>query len=232
MLVFAAASLRDVMQDLKTPFESASGLDVVYNFAGSNTLALQIEAAPAADVFLSADEAWMDRLAKGGRLVPGTRRSFLSNQLVVVANADSPLQLAAPADLATAPFRFLSLADPEAVPAGRYAKGFLERVEVDGGDLWSRVQARVAPAPDVRAALAMVAAQPDVVGIVYRTDAMTSPRVRVLFTVADELSPRISYAAAAIQGGPDPSGAVRFLDFLAGAEARAHFAARGFLPVP
>ena len=228
-LVFAAASLKDVLEDVGREFESRHGLGPVFNFAGSNVLALQVEATESADVFLSASERWMGYVEDKQLLVAGTRRSFLSNRLVIVANHASPLELERPADVASAEFRFLSLANPDAVPAGGYAKEFLENVAVDGRSLWDQVRSRVAPAPDVRAALGMVEAQPDVIGIVYQTDAAVSDKVRVVLPVPESLAPGISYAAAQVRGGRNPEAARAFLEFLASPEAVELFRKHGFV---
>ena len=228
-LVFAAASLKDVLEDVGREFESRRGLSPVFNFAGSNVLALQIEATESGDILLSASEQWMDYVEEKGLLVPGTRRSFLSNGLVIIANHASTLELKNPVDLASAEFRFLSLANPEAVPAGRYAKQFLEDVAVDGERIWDRVRDRVAPAPDVRAALGMVEAQSDVLGIVYRTDAAVSDKVRVVLPAPQSLTPPISYAAAQVLGGRNREAGRAFLEFLASPEALDLFRKHGFV---
>jgi molybdate transport system substrate-binding protein len=230
LLVFAAASLKDVLGELSRPFETQTGISPVFNFAGSNVLALQIEASPqSAQVFLSADENWMDHVDKAGLIEPGSRRAFLSNRLVIIANRDNPLQLPSPAQLADADFRYLSLADPEAVPAGRYARRFMEHVAVGDTNLWTRVKDRVAPAPDVRAALALVEAQKEIIGIVYRTDAAISKKVRVVLDVPEELTPAIRYSCACIRNSRDAEAARAFLDFLASPEAVAVFRAHGFV---
>ena len=228
-LVFAAASLKDVLEEVGGEFESRNGHPPVFNFAGSNVLALQVEATESADVFLSASERWMDYVEQKQLLVAGTRRSFLSNRLVIIANRASGLELEHPADLASAEFRFLSVANPEAVPAGGYAKEFLENVAVDGKTLWDQVRSRVAPAPDVRAALGMVEAQPDVIGIVYQTDAAISDKVRVVLPVPQSMPPDISYAAAQVRGGRNPEAARAFLEFLASPEAVELFRKHGFV---
>jgi len=236
VVVFAAVSLRDALLALEEPARRQAGLRPVYNFAGSNVLARQIEAAPAADVFLSADERWVNELEAAGRLLVGSRRTLLSdrlvlsNHLVAVARPDGPAGIAAPVDLAGDGYRFLSLGDPAAVPAGIYARRFLETARLPGdASLWSAVRERVAPAPDVRAALAMVAARRDAVGIVYATDAATSDAVRVLFAVPPELAPQIRYGAAAVAGGPAGGAVARaYLDFLASATARRVFEEQGF----
>ncbi|HSR52533.1 MAG TPA: molybdate ABC transporter substrate-binding protein [Acidobacteriota bacterium] len=225
MVVYAAASLRDVMQDLSSAFQKNSGTRVLFNFAGSNVLAQQIEASPEADVFLSANEQWMDFLQEAGRIETETRRIFASNRLVIIAHRDSPLQLDDPAQLAELDFRYLSLADPEAVPAGRYARQYLQSIDPQ---LWKRLESRVAPAPDVRAALALVEADPQILGIVYRTDSAASQRVKVLYQVPPERGPHIRYPAALIKNAPNPEQGKRFLEFLRSPEARGMLEAMGF----
>ena len=229
VLIFAAASLKDVLAEVGGRFEERAGIKPQFNFAGSNVLALQLEAAGSTAVFLSADEHWMDYLERKQLIVAGTRRTVVSNQLVIIANRDNPLELREPSDLASAPFRFLSLANPEAVPAGRYAKGFLEKVTVGGNSIWMQVRDRVAPAPDARAALAMVEAQRDVAGIVYKTDAASSGKVRVVLDVPAHLTPEISYAAALIGRDDDLNSERAFLDFLGDAEALEIFRKHGFI---
>ena len=229
LLIFAAASLKDVLGDAGNRFEDRAGIKPQFNFAGSNVLALQLEAAGLTAVFLSADERWMDYLEQKQLVVAGTRRTVVSNQLVIIANRDNPLELRKPSELASARFRFLSLANPDAAPAGRYAKGFLENVSVGGQSVWMQLRGRVAPAPDARAALAMVEAQQDVVGIVYRTDAATSDKVRIVLDVPAHLTPEISYAAALIGNDRDSKSGRAFLDFLGGTEALELFRRHGFM---
>lgn len=230
VMVFAAASLRDAALEIGPLFAQEAGSDVRYNFAGSNDLAQQILAAPKADVFLSANESWMDEVEAAGRLAAGTRSAFLSNRLVVVARADSPHRVSAPEDLATLPYRHLALANPDAVPAGIYAREWLASLPgPGGGTLWDAVAPRVAPALDVRAALALAESDPEVIGIVYRTDVAASERARVLYEVPAGEAPPVTYAAAAIDGGPNPEGGRAYVEFLAGEAAAAVFRRHGFV---
>ncbi len=235
LMVYAAASLRDVAADLAVELGSRQPSEVVYNFAGSSTLAQQIRAARGADVFLSADEHWVDVLEQAGRTVAGTRRVFLANRLVLIARHDAGIEIDDPRDLATAGtprgsrLRFLALADPQAVPAGRYARAALERLEVEGGTLWRALAGKVAPTLDVRAALALVESDPQIAGIVYRTDAMTSDRVRVLYDFPPSAGAPIHYCATLIAGGDAPELGRRFLDFLASPAARSIAAGHGFV---
>ncbi len=245
LVVFAAASLRDLAGDFAAELERRQPVEVVYNFAGSNTLAQQIHAAPGADVFLSADEAWVDFLDREGRTVAGSRQVFLSNRLVLIGHRDANLAIDDLSDLAaavapeggkrgTAPeggkrgtVRFLAVADPQAVPAGRYARAALERVEWHGGSVWSALAGRIAPTLDVRAALALVESDPEILGVVYSTDAMTSEKVQVLHELAPGHAP-IRYCATLIAGGPNPELGRRFLDLLISPAARELAERHGF----
>lgn len=233
VVVFAAASLRDVAEEIARELESRERLEVVFNFAGSNTLAQQIDAGPGADVFLSADEAWMDFLDRAGRLVEGSQRSLLSNRLVLIAHREAAIEVVEPADLvaAKAEYRFLAVADPRAVPAGRYARAHLERQNVNGATLWAHLADRVAPALDVRAALALVESDPEILGIVYRTDARTSEKVRVLYEFPPVEEVRITYWGALIVDGEALELGGRFLEFLQSPEGAAIAERHGFVPL-
>jgi molybdate transport system substrate-binding protein len=229
VMVFAAASLREVMQELGDAFEREHTSGVRLNLAGSNVLARQIVAASGADVFVSADDRWMDQVEAAGRVIEGSRRAILANRLVVVAPASSDWRMDEPADLATLDFAHLAIADPDAVPAGRYARAFLSGVALDEGSLWSALADRVVPTVDVRAALALVEADPSTVGIVYRTDAAAAPRTRILYEVAGDATPPIRYYAARIERADAPAAARRFYELLFSPGARDIFARHGFV---
>jgi molybdate transport system substrate-binding protein len=225
LTVYAASSLRDVLQELAPAVERATGTRLVFNLGASNDLARQIVAANKADLFFSADEGWMDRVAAAGLVDAGSRRSPLANRLVVVVPAASPLQISAPRDLASPAIRRLALGNPEAVPAGKYAKAWLE-----AQGQWTAVAERVIPTLDVRAALAAVESGAVEAGVVYRTDAAASQRVRVAYVLADGEGPRISYALAALQPRPHLEAARAVADWLSGPEAAAVFERFGFIP--
>ena len=231
ILVFAAASLREAMQELGTAFQQQAGARVTFNFAGSNDLAHQIGAARGMDLFLSASEGWMDTVQNAGRLVPGTRRDLLSNTLVIVASSRDTSSMTEPCALASLPFRNLAMGDPDAVPAGTYARTWMRSVQCGGRPLWDAVQDRVAPAPDVRAAMGLILADPRVVGVVYRTDQIAfADRTRVLFEVRD--GPPIRYVLAQVAEGDNPAAAQRFRAFLSSPQAAETFRRHGFTPVP
>jgi molybdate transport system substrate-binding protein len=226
--VYAAASLQDALGRLGAEFTARSGVPVKFSFAASSLLARQIEAGAEADVFVSADQAWMDYLEQRGRLRPGTRRTLLGNRLALVAPADSPVALTLGPDTPLAAALGggrLATGDPDSVPAGRYARAALTRL-----GLWDRVADRLVRAEDVRSALAFVARGEAPLGIVYATDARIDPRVRIVALFPEDTHPAIAYPGALTNGAR--AGAQAFLDFLAGARARAVFEEFGFTTPP
>lgn len=227
-VIFAAASLQDVAGDLAREFQRREGVAVELNLAASNTLAQQIQAAPGADVFLSADLHWVEVLESAGRVVSGSWRVLLGNRLVLIAGSAAEVRIERPEELADAEFSFLAMADPEAVPAGRYARATLEEIRIGGGTLWQAVSARVAPTLDVRAALALVESDPGIVGIVYSTDARQSRAVRVLHEFPPQGAARVTYHGVVIEGGRWPDLGARFLDFVVAPEGRRITGRHGF----
>jgi molybdate transport system substrate-binding protein len=219
ILVFAAASLTESLQEIGKAFESQTHVTPRFSFGGSSDLARQIKAGAPADVFFSADTAKMDDLERAGLVRKEDRREFLSNVLVVVVPSKSSLRVAEAKDLATLPR--LALADPAAVPAGIYSKKWLESL-----GLWSRIEPKVVPTLDVRAALAAVASEAVPAGIVYRTDAAISKDVRIALTVAN--GPEITYSVARVKASAKDA-AQKFVDFLAGDAGRAVFELHGFV---
>lgn len=224
--VFAAASLTDALQEIGKDYEKESGDKVSFNFAGSNTLAQQIRAGAPADVFFSADEARMDTLTAAGLIVKSTRKDLLGNSLVVITPVGG-LKIASPVDLKSASIRYLSLGDPKAVPAGIYAKSWLEKA-----GLWADLKGKIVPAENVRAALAVVASGNAEAGIVYKTDAATSKKVTVAYEIPAADAPAIAYPAAVVADSRQPAAARKFLAHLAGDAAMKTFAKYGFSKAP
>jgi molybdate transport system substrate-binding protein len=222
--VFAAASLTDALKGVAAGYEDGTGDRLVFNFAASSTLARQIGEGAPADVFFSADEAKMVGLEKQGMLVAGTRVSLLSNSLVVVVAAEGGVAIERPEDLAGPAVKRIALAEPRTVPAGIYAKAYLEKL-----GLWPAVEGKVVPTENVRAALAAVGAGNVDAGIVYKTDAAISDAVKVAVEVPAGDGPAISYPVAAVAGSPQPEAAKRFLAHLATREAARVFERFGFI---
>lgn len=220
--VSAAASLTDALKEIAPEYEKATGDKLVLNLGASSTLARQIQEGAPADLFLSADEAKMDSLEKRKLLLPGTRKSVLSNTLVVVVPSDSNLKIAGPADLTS--IRALALAEPQTVPAGIYAKEYLKRK-----GLWSKVIDRVVPTENVRAALAAVESGNVDAGIVYKTDAGISKEVKVAYEVPKAEAPDISYPFAVLAASGNKEAARKLLAYLQSPPALAVFRKYGFL---
>lgn len=221
--VFAAASLTSVLQEQAADWQKAGGEKVVFNFAASSALAVQISSGAPADIFFSADEAKMDQLEKKKLLVPGSRQSLLSNTLVVVVAAESNLAVTRPQDLAKN-VRVLALAEPQTVPAGIYAKEYLR-----GAGVWPQVIDKVVPTDNVRAALAAVEAGNADAAIVYATDASISKKVKVAWEIPAVEGPKISYPLALIAGSKEEAAARRFAEYLASEAGKATFRRHGFL---
>jgi len=222
--VFAAASLTDALKAIAANYEKQSPDKIVFNFAASSTLARQIAEGAPADIFFSADEAQMDMLAKKGAIDPATRKNILGNSLVVIVPIQSTLQIKSANDLTNANLKLIALADPKAVPAGVYAKAWLEKLQ-----LWPVIEPKVVPTENVRAALAAVASGNVDAGVVYKTDAAISKRVKIAYEIPRAEGPDISYPMALVKGSPQPEAAKKFLDYLSSKEAGQVFTRYGFL---
>jgi len=220
--VFAAASLTDSLKEIARDYEAASHDHIDFNFAGSSTLARQIEAGAPADIFLSADEKWMDYVDKKGLIDEKTRKDRLSNSLVIIVGVGSSLSIASPRDLAGV--ERISLADPKAIPAGIYAREYLQKL-----NLWTAVEPKVIPGVDVRAALAAVASGNADAGVVYKTDAAISKQVKVAYEVPAADGPAITYPMAVVKSSQNAEVAGKFLGYLESPAAGQVFARFGFI---
>ena len=232
IMVFAAASLRDATSELEERFLAYnSDFQLFFNYAGSNTLARQIISAPIADIFICANEYWMDEVESAGRVVEDSRVSYLSNQLVVIANVANSWHPIHPTDICRAEFSYLALANPDAVPAGRYAKEWLEGSSCGMPSLWEMLRGRIASALDVRSAMSLVESDPSIIGIVYKTDAAVSEKVRVVYEIPRETGPMITYSMARIKQAAPHRSTQKFYDYLIGSEANEVFKKYGFVPL-
>lgn len=223
--VFAAASMKESLDDVARQFEAASGNKVVVSYAASSALAKQIEAGAPADVFISADTDWADYLDTRKLLAPDTRANLLANKLVLIAPADSTstLKIAPSFKLADALGKDkLAMANPDAVPAGKYGKASLEALGV-----WASVSDKVARAENVRAALALVSRGETPYGIVYRTDALADKGVRIVDTFPAGTHPDITYPVAMIATRKS-SAAKSFIDFMKADKTRTTWEKYGF----
>ncbi len=220
--VFAAVSLTEALEEIAATYERQSGDEIVFHFGGSSILARQIEEGAPADLFLSADEARMDALAKLGLIVASTRASVLSNTLVVVVPKEGGMKLTAPGQLARV--QSLALAEPSSVPAGVYARLWLQKL-----GLWERLASKVVPTDNVRAALAAVESGNVDAAIVYKTDARVARQARVAFEVPRAQGPAISYPFALLRDAEEREAATKFLAYLQSKAALDVFVKHGFL---
>jgi molybdate transport system substrate-binding protein len=223
--IFAAASLKNALDEIAAAWQAETGKPTAISYAASTALAKQIEEGAPADIFFSADLAWMDYLAERTLIVEESRHSLLGNRIVLVAPADSTVEATIGANFPLAELLgdgHLAMADPEAVPAGKYGKAALEKLGV-----WDSVAGKVAAAENVRAALLLVSRGEAPLGIVYRTDVAAEPGVRIVDTFPADSHPPIVYPVAAVASSTNPDRAA-FLDYLRSPAARAVFEKQGF----
>jgi molybdate transport system substrate-binding protein len=227
--VFAAASLKESLDAVTRKFEDATGHKVVASYAASSALAKQIENGAPADLFISADLDWADYLDQRNLLATHTRINLLKNELVLIAPASSraTLTLAPGLDLAAALGKErLAIANPDAVPAGKYGKAALIALGA-----WSGVEHKLARAENVRGALLLVSRGETPLGIVYKTDALADKGVKVISTFPANTYPAIIYPAAVTAVSKTPVTA-ELLKFMTAAGVRAVWAQYGFSPAP
>ncbi|GJD37404.1 molybdate ABC transporter substrate-binding protein [Methylobacterium aerolatum] len=224
--VFAAASLKNALDDAAKAFTAQSGVTIRASYAASSALARQIESGAPADLFASADLEWMDYLAGKTLIRPETRVNLLTNRLVVVAPRDAKATSIAltPEGFAAAlgPDGRLATGEVNSVPIGKYAKLAFEKL-----GLWSGLRSRLAQADNVRAALALVSRGEAPLGVVYESDATSEPAVKVVGVFPPDSHPPVVYPFA-VTADAKGDGARRFLDFLRSAAARPFFEAQGF----
>ena len=221
--VFAAASLKNALDDVAAAWKATGAAPVSASYASSSTLAKQIEQGAPADVFVSADEQWMDYVAKRGLVdVP---HDLLGNRLVLIAASDNPLTIKIEPGLKLGELLAggrLAIGDPTNVPAGIYAKEALTKLGI-----WKDVEGKLAPTADVRAALTLVSRGEAPLGIVYETDAKVDPKVRVVAVFPEDSHTPIRYPVAVVKASRNPE-AGKFVAFLDTPAAKAIFTKYGF----
>ncbi|MFQ5863259.1 MAG: molybdate ABC transporter substrate-binding protein [Candidatus Brocadiales bacterium] len=223
ILVFVAASLTDAMNEIKDTFEERTAARVFLSFASSGTLYRQIEKGAPADVFIPASTTHADALELDGLVLPDTRKDLLTNRLVVIVPKESKLRIEQPEDIARREVKKIAIGEPGSVPAGSYAKEALKNL-----GLWEDVYSRIVPALDVRAVLAYVEGQAVEAGIVYRTDAMISEEVKVVYEFPGDSHTKIIYPVVILKDSKAEALAREFVDFISSADARGIFEASGF----
>jgi len=224
-VVFAAASLKDALDAVNAEWKKESGKQATISYAASSALAKQIEQDAPADIFVSADEDWMNYLADRKLIKPETRFDLVGNKLVLIAPNDSKLTATIASGFPLASLLsdgHLAMADTASVPAGKYGKSALEKLGV-----WDGVKGRIAQAENVRAALLLVARGEAPLGIVYSTDAAAEPNVRIVGAFPEDSHPPIIYPAA-VTKDTKSADAKLFLDHLKTIRARTAFEKQGF----
>ena len=229
VIVFAAASLKDALNEVVEGFRRNTGKRVAASYAATSILAKEIATGAPADVFISANPNWMDYLEQRNLIKPWSRRDLLGNKLVLIAPSNRTARLAIepgfPLATALGDGR-LAMADPASVPAGMYAKAALQKLGV-----WSAVAQRILAAENVRATLLLVARNEAPLGIVYATDAAIDPGVRVIGTLPRETHPPIIYPVALTATSENPDAAALTV-YVRCAQARAQFQKAGFSVLP
>jgi molybdate transport system substrate-binding protein len=223
LTVFAAASLKNAMDDIAAKWKDSGGGTVGASYASSSTLAKQIEQGAPADVFVSADTQWMDYVDK--KSLVEKPHDLLGNRLVLIAAKDNPLTLEIKPGLKLAEVLGdgrLAVGDPSNVPAGIYAKEALTKLKI-----WDAVQPKLAPAADVRAALTLVSRGEAPLGIVYETDAKVDPKVRIVAVFPEDSHKPIVYPVAVVKTSRNAD-AAKFVVFLSGPAAKEIFVKYGF----
>jgi molybdate transport system substrate-binding protein len=224
LIVYGAASLTNVLEELGSTYRSTNGQEVKFSFASSSTLARQIEAGAQADLFFSADLEWMDYLQTRQLIKADTRSNLLGNRLVLVAPEDSKLELKIKPHFALAAALAngrLSIGDPDSVPAGKYARSALMSLQV-----WNDVEGKLVRAESVRTALLFVSRGEAQLGIVYETDAFIDKKVRIVDYFPDDSHPSIVYPIALTSSASKD--AEKFLAFLRSPVSESVFKKYGF----
>ena len=221
VLLFAAASTTSALDEIRRQFTSRTGIEVEASYASSATLAQQIVNGAGADVFLSADGAWADFVAKEG--LQARRRLLLGNRLVVIVPADSAVGISGVEALTSVAVRQVAIADPQSAPAGKYARAALEKL-----GLWDKLKGKVAAGADVRQALAYVETGAAEAGIVYSTDAAASGKVKVACVIAEDLTGPVRYPLVLLARGKGGA-AEEFYRHLGSPAAGAVFEKHGFV---
>jgi len=225
LVVFAAASLKNALDNINAQWKKETGKSAKISYASSSALAKQIENGAPAQVFISADIPWMDYVEKKNLVKAGTRSDLLGNRIVLIAPKDKAKAVVIEPGFDIAKIvgdGRLAMADVASVPAGRYGKASLEKLGV-----WDKVSGKLAQAENVRAALLLVSRGEAPAGIVYQTDAASDKGVTIIGTFPENTHPPIVYPVALLAGATHPDAAA-FLDYIKSSKATPLFEAQGF----
>jgi molybdate transport system substrate-binding protein len=229
VIVFAAASLKNALDEINAQWQKETSKKAAVSYGASSAIAKQIAAAAPADIFISADTAWMDDVAKKNLIKADTRKDLLGNEIVLIAPKDSRAEAKIEPNFDLAKIvgdGKLAMANTDAVPAGKYGKAALQKLGV-----WDSVSAKVAQTDDVRAALALVSRGEAALGVVYQTDAAADPKVKIVGTFPKDSHPPIIYPIALLASSSNPDAAA-LLDYIKSAAAKPLFEKQGFVVLP
>ncbi len=226
--IYAASSLKQVIEPLGLQFQAKNGVQLQFNFASSGTLARQINARPQADVFLSANQHWMDIVETNGNITQASRCNILGNTLLIVCRGDAAYTSATLNHVFETDFRYCVLGDPAHVPVGHYAHLWLQSL-----NLWELLDGRRSFAPDAQAVISQVLSRKDLIGIVYQSDYISrQTELKVLYHMSASEGPSIEYPVAMLTSSASPELAKQFIEFLQGSESQEAFRDAGFIAVP
>ncbi|MFS0838247.1 molybdate ABC transporter substrate-binding protein [Paenibacillus sp. 1P03SA] len=225
LTVSAAASLKDALEEIGRRYESANGgVKLLYNFGSSGTLQKQIEQGAPVDIFLSAGVPQMKALLDKQLIDKNHSGVLLTNELVLIVPEDAKAAVSGPEDLLKETVKKVAVGEPKTVPAGSYTQQFL-----NGAGIWDKLQSKIVWTKDVRQVLAYVESGNADAGFVYKTDALTSGKVRTVYTAKEAAgSPPIEYPAGIVSGTKQADEARKFYEYLSGADARDIFTKYGF----
>jgi len=223
LTVYTAASMTGVIEEAAEAFHRAGGERVLVRTGSSGMLATEIEHGAPADIFVSADPSWTDRLVERGLFEKGAVRTLAWNSLVVVVPTDMSEDVIPVNHHLLWELERIAIGDPQSVPAGKYARQAMELLGI-----WEELQGKLVESPDVRAALALVERGEVQAGVVYGTDALASDRVKVAFTFQETSHDVIAYTAGVLKDAAHPQEARAFLDFLSGPPGVSILRERGF----
>ena len=223
--ISAAVSMKDALAEIQTNYQKkAPHVKLVYNLGASGSLQKQIEQGAPADIFISAAPKQMNELEAKNLVIKATRKNLLENKLVLIAPKDSTLSISKLEDLQNDTVKQISIGETKVVPAGQYAEQALKKLGV-----WDKVQRKIVFAKDVRTVLTYVDTGNVDAGLVYKTDAATSSKVKILATAPDGSHAPIIYPAAVLTGAKNQKAAEEFLAYLAGPEGKTVFEKYGFV---
>ena len=223
--ISAAVSMKDALAEIQTNYQKkAPHVKLVYNLGASGSLQKQIEQGAPADIFISAAPKQMNELEAKNLVIKATRKNLLENKLVLIAPKDSTLSISKLEDLQNDTVKQISIGETKVVPAGQYAEQALKKLGV-----WEKIQSKIVFAKDVRTVLTYVDTGNVDAGLVYKTDAAVSKKVKILATAPDGSHAPIIYPAAALSGTKNQKAAEEFLAYLAGPEGKSVFEKHGFV---